>query len=296
MIMSLFNSINKLRLCRYQGQSNDSRIGLVTNEDSIVDLTALGIDRMDTLLESNDIKDRILKLSENNLTKIDLKDAKLLVPLEMQEVWAAGVTYSRSKKARETESDFSAVAYDRVYSADRPQIFFKSIADKAVATDEPIGIRSDSNWNVPEPELVLVMNSSGKIVGYTIGNDMSSRDIEGENILYQPQAKIYNRSCSIGPWIIIGVNEEEARKWIISIKIKRDEKLIYQEEISVSRIKRPFNELVEYLFRSQTFHQGVVLLTGTGLVPEDDFSLQIRDKITINISGIGTLENQVVQV
>ena len=125
------------------------------------------------------------------------------------------------------------------------------------------------------------MNSSGKIVGYTIGNDMSSRDIEGENILYQPQAKIYNRSCSIGPWIIIGVNEEEARKWIISIKIKRDEKLIYQEEISVSRIKRPFNELVEYLFRSQTFHQGVVLLTGTGVVPEDDFSLQIRDKITI---------------
>ena len=296
MIMSLFNSMNNLRLCRYQGQSSDSRIGLLTNEDSIVDLTALGIHRMDTLLESNDIKDRILKLIENNLTKIDLKDVKLLVPLEMQEVWAAGVTYSRSKKAREIESDFSAVAYDRVYSAERPQIFFKSIPEKVVATHEPIGIRSDSNWNVPEPELVLVINSSGKIVGYTIGNDMSSREIEGENILYQPQAKIYNRSCSIGPWIIIGVNEEEARKWIISIKIKRNDKLIYQDEISVSQIKRSFNELVEYLFRSQAFHHGVVLLTGTGVVPDDNFSLQTRDKITINITGIGTLENQVVQV
>ena len=245
---------------------------------------------------TSDIKERISKLSDNNLTKIELKDAKLLVPLEQQEVWAAGVTYSRSKKARKIESDFSAVAYDRVYSADRPQIFFKSIPEKVVATDEPIGIRSDSKWNVPEPELALVMNSSGKIVGYTIGNDMSSRDIEGENLLYQPQAKIYNRSCSIGPWLIIGVNEEEARQWIISIKIKRNDKLIYQDEISVSQIKRSFNELVEYLFRSQAFHQGVVLLTGTGVVPDDDFSLQPRDKITINITGIGTLENQVVQV
>ena len=170
--------MNNLRLCRYQCQSNDIRIGLVTDENSIVDLTASGIHRMHTLLESDDIKERISKLSDNNLTKIELKDAKLLVPLEQQEVWAAGVTYSRSKKARKIESDFSAVAYDRVYSADRPQIFFKSIPEKVVATDEPIGIRSDSKWNVPEPELVLVMNSSGKIVGYTIGNDMSSRDIE----------------------------------------------------------------------------------------------------------------------
>ena len=288
--------MSNFRLCRYQYQSNDTRIGLVTDENSIVDLTASGIHRMDTLLESDDIKERISKLSDNNLTKIELKDAKLLVPLEQQEVWAAGVTYSRSKKARKIESNFSAVAYERVYSADRPQIFFKSIPEKVVATDEPIGIRSDSKWNVPEPELVLVMNSSGKIVGYTIGNDMSSRDIEGENLLYQPQAKIYNRSCSIGPWIIIGVNEEEARQWIISIKIKRNDKLIYQDEISVSQIKRSFTELVEYLFRSQAFHQGVVLLTGTGVVPDDNFSLQPRDKITINITGIGTLENQVVQV
>ncbi len=294
--MTLFNSIKNLRLCRYQGQSDEARIGLVTDEDSIVDLTALGIQRMDELLESNDIEERIFILLKEKLKKIELKEVKLLVPLEMQEVWAAGVTYSMSKKAREIESDFSALAYDRVYSADRPQLFFKSIPYKVAATGEPIGIRSDSNWNVPEPELVLVMNSSGKIVGYTIGNDMSSRDIEGENILYQPQAKIYNRSCAIGPWIRIGVNEEEARKWIISIRIKRNEKLIYQDEISVSRIKRSFNELVEYLFRSQIFYQGVVLLTGTGLVPEDSFSLQLKDKITINISGIGTLENKVVQV
>lgn len=296
MMISQFNSMNNLRLCRFQSQSNDARIGLVTNENSIVDLTAAGIHRMDSLLESDDIKELISKLSDQNLSKIELKDAKLLVPLEQQEVWAAGITYSRSKKARKIESDFSAVAYDRVYSADRPQLFFKSIPEKVVATDESIGIRSDSEWNVPEPELAIIMNSSKKIVGYTIGNDMSSRDIEGENILYQPQAKIYNRSCSIGPWISIGVNEEEARQWIISIKIKRNDKLIYQDEISVSQIKRSFNELVEYLFRSQDFHLGVVLLTGTGVVPDDNFSLQTRDIITINITGIGTLENQVVQV
>ena len=165
MMISQFNSMNNLRLCRFQSQSNDARIGLVTYENSIVDLTAVGIHRMDSLLESDDIKELISKLSDQNLSKIKLKDAKLLVPLEQQEVWAAGVTYSRSKKARKIESNFSAVAYERVYSADRPQIFFKSISEKVVATDEPIGVRSDSKWNVPEPELALVMNSSGKIVG-----------------------------------------------------------------------------------------------------------------------------------
>jgi len=288
--------MNNLRLCRYLNKSNDTRIGLVTNENFIVDLTAAGIHRMDTLLESDDIKESISKLSGQNLTKIETKDARLLVPLEHQEVWAAGITYSRSKKARKIESNFAELAYERVYSADRPQLFFKSIPEKVVSTGESIGIRSDSEWNVPEAELALVINSSKKIVGYTIGNDMSSRDIEGENILYQPQAKIYNRSCSIGPWLIIGVNEKEARQWKISIKIKRYDKLVYHDEISVSQIKRSFSELVEYLFRSQAFHQGVVLLTGTGVVPDDNFSLQPRDKIIINITGIGTLENQVVQV
>ena len=288
--------MNSFRLCRYQCQSNDTLIGLVTDENSIVDLTASGIHRMDTLLESDDIKERISKLSDKYLPKFELKDAQLLVPLEQQEVWAAGVTYSRSKKARIVESNFSAVAYDHVYHADRPQIFFKSISDKAVATGEPIGIRSDSKWNVPEPELVLVMNSSGKIVGYTIGNDMSSRDIEGKNLLYHPQAKIYNRSCAIGPCIIIGVSEEEARQWTINIKIKRYDKLIYQDEIAVSNIKRTFTELVGYLFRSQTFQHGVVLLTGTGVVPDDNFTILPEDEITIHITNIGTLKNLVVEV
>src|SRR5262249_43976458 len=145
----------------------------------------------------------------------------LYAPVERQEVWAAGVTYLRSKTARMEESNFSATAYDRVYEAERPELFFKALGEKVAATEEPVGIRRDSRWSVPEPELALVLNSRGKIVGCTIGNDMSSRDIEGENLLYLPQAKIYERSCALGPWIILGTPETEVRAWQIRLKILR---------------------------------------------------------------------------
>ncbi len=191
------------------------------------------------------------------------------------------------------ESDFSATAYDRVYAAERPEIFFKSLAEKVVPANEPVGIRKDARWNVPEPELALVLNSKGKIIGHTIGNDMSSRDIEGENLLYLPQAKIYDRSCALGPWITLGTPETKAREWIIRIAIKRNGEAVFNGETSVSQIRRSFEELAGYLFRSQLFPNGAVLLTGTGVVPPDTFTLQAQDVVAIEISGIGVLQNTV---
>ena len=194
------------------------------------------------------------------------------------------------------ESDFSASAYDRVYEADRPELFLKSLPEKVVSPNEPVGIRKDARWNVPEPELALVISPAGEIVGYTIGNDMSSRDIEGENTLYLPQAKVYLRSCAAGPVVRIGATEAEARTWTITLHIHRAEEAVFQGETSVGQIKRSFGGLVEYLYRSQAFPNGVVLLTGTGIVPPDAFTLQSEDEVRITISGIGELKNRVVQV
>jgi 2-dehydro-3-deoxy-D-arabinonate dehydratase len=194
------------------------------------------------------------------------------------------------------ESDFSANAYDKVYAAERPELFFKALAEKVVATGEAVGIRRDAQWNVPEPELALVLNSKGKIAGYTIGNDMSSRDIEGENLLYLPQAKIYSRSCALGPWIQLGANEAAAREWKIRLNIQRAGKPVFTGETSVGQIKRRFKELADFLFRSQVFPHGAVLLTGTGIVPPDTFTLRERDEIGIEITGIGVLRNTVMLV
>src|SRR5262249_49656067 len=159
---------------------------------------------------------------EAGLPQVSISAIRFLAPVERQEVWAAGVTYLRSKTARMEESDFSANAYDRVYDAPRPELFFKASAEKVVGPGEEVGIRKDSKWNVPEPELALVFNSRGVIVGYTIGNDMSSRDIEGENLLYLPQAKTYSRSCALGPWIHVGSTEATVREWNIQLAIRRD--------------------------------------------------------------------------
>ncbi len=285
-----------MNLCRYQKSDNTIHIGLTYNGKTIIDLTAAGVGRLDALLEEDDLIRKIAYYNIQGLPEIDLGDIELLNPFERQEVWAAGVTYSRSQSARIVESDFSALAYNYIYDAERPHIFFKSLAEKVVPTGHPVGIRKDSKWSVPEPELVLVINSRGNIVGYTIGNDLSSRDIEGKNPLYLSQAKIYNRSCSIGPWIRIGSSEEEARRWTLRVRIKRNGEKIFHDEISIAEIERPFSQLVEYLFRSQIFPNGVGLLTGTGIVPPDDFALEEDDEIFIHVSSIGTLENQVVLV
>ena len=285
-----------MNLCRFLNSKKEVRVGLLLPGDKLADLTSAGIASMEGLFQENKFVSRLAGLASAPGAVQMLSQCTLLPPVESQEIWAAGVTYLRSKKARMEESDFSATAYDKVYEAPRPEIFFKSIPEKVVGNGDPVGIRSDAKWNVPEPELALVINSRAEIVGYTICNDMSSRDIEGENLLYLPQAKVYDRSCAIGPWITVGISEEQARDWKIRIEILRAEKTVFSGETSVGQIKRRFADLVEYLFRSQKFPRGAILSTGTGIVPADDFTLLPGDRVKIDISGIGTLENPVVTV
>ena len=270
-----------MKLCRFATAEGQSRVGLVRDGTTVVDLTAAGVDRLETVLEQHDPRRFLERLSANTITAHLLAKVKLLAPVGRHEVWAAGVTYLRSKKARMEESDFSATAYDKVYDAARPEIFFKSLPEKVVSPGDAVGIRKDARWNVPEPELALVINSRGRVVGYTIGNDMSSRDIEGENLLYLPQAKVYHRSCAVGPWILVGAGEDEARAWKIQMQIRRKGQTAFEGETSVAQIKRPFDELAAYLFRSQTFPHGALLLTGTGIVPPDNFTLQSNDAVSI---------------
>ena len=285
-----------MKLCRFKDSSGTVCVGLALDESTMADLSAGGVESITSVLEDANGMQHLSDLAGQDLPKVALADVTLLTPVEGQEVWAAGVTYLRSKKARMEESDFSANAYDLVYEAARPEIFFKSLPEKVVNPNEVVGIREDSKWNVPEPELTLVVNSSKVLVGYTIGNDMSSRDIEGENLLYLPQAKVYDRSCAVGPWLVIGASEEEVREWTIGVEIVRDDKVVFSGETSINNIKRTFDELVGYLCQSQTFPQGAMLLTRTGVVPDDDFTLVAGDVVRIAISGIGTLENKVAVV
>jgi 2-dehydro-3-deoxy-D-arabinonate dehydratase len=287
---------DKMKLCRFLTSQQETHVGLLTMENQILDLSDAGVNNLTFLLEAENPLKQLETLSQRNLARFSLNQIQLLSPIERQEVWAAGVTYLRSKKARMEESNFSANAYDRVYSAPRPEIFFKSLPEKVVGPGEPVGIRTDAQWNVPEPELALVINSQGTIVGYTIGNDMSSRDIEGENLLYLPQAKIYHRSCAVGPCIVVGSTENVARTWTITLQIYRGGRIIFEGQTAVNQIKRRFEELVSYLYRSQTFPHGAVLLTGTGIVPGDNFTLQPDDRVWIEVSGIGVLENTVIMV
>jgi len=289
--------MSSMKLCRFKINDDQPRVGLLTpNGRSVIDLSAAGVVRLDSLLEAKDLMKRLKKLAQAALPRHALAKVTLLAPVDQQEIWAVGVTYLRSKAARMEESDFSATAYDRVYDAPRPELFFKSQPEKAVGTGDTVGIRRDATWNVPEPELTLVFSSRGALVGFTVGNDMSSRDIEGENLLYLPQAKIYDRACAVGPWILVGAKEATARTWTIGIAIRRAGKVVFSGRTPVGRIKRRFNELRDYLFRSQTFPHGALLLTGTGVVPDDDFTLQAGDEIAISVSGIGTLTNTVTVV
>lgn len=215
-------------------------------------------------------------------------------PVGAQEIWASGVTYYRSRNARMEESKDAGGGdfYDRVYSAERPELFFKAPAHRVVAHEGHVRIRKDATWSVPEPELTLVINARAEIVGYTIGNDMSSRDIEGVNPLYLPQAKVYNGSCSIGPALLIQPAPLPASTEI-SIEIERGGAAVFTGATSLAEMKRNPQELVEYLYRELDFPQGAFLLTGTGVVPPDNFTLQSGDRIAISIAGIGTLVNTV---
>jgi 2-dehydro-3-deoxy-D-arabinonate dehydratase len=217
----------------------------------------------------------------------------LLAPLEMtQEVWGCGVTYERSREARRAESSTGDV-YDRVYAAPRPELFFKAIGWRAVGHHQPIHVRADSAWNVPEPELTLIVNQHQEIVGYTVGNDVSARSIEGENPLYVPQAKIFDASCSLGPGLQLSDDVEALRDLTITLEIVRASRSVYRGETSTARITRRYEDLIAYLFRELTFPHGALLMTGTGLVPPDDFTLAVGDTVTIMIGAL-TLENTVM--
>lgn len=223
-----------------------------------------------------------------------LHDAPMPPPIASQEVWAAGVTYFRSRDARMREAEDGGDFYDKVYAAPRPELFFKAAPRHVSGHRQPVRIRRDSTWNVPEPELTLVVSARGKITGYTIGNDMSSRSIEGENPLYLPQAKVYDQCCALGPAILIA-DAPLPKATAIRLEITRAGRTVFDESTTLAELKRDPEELVEYLFRDQSFPHGCFLLTGTGVVPPDTFTLEAKDEVRITIDGIGALVNPVVQ-
>lgn len=247
------------------------------------------------ILESFDPAAVVRSLMADGAASTSLESVSLLPPIDSQEVWAAGVTYKRSQVARMQESESAASFYDRVYAAERPELFFKATPHRVVGFGQRVRIRRDARWNVPEPELALVLNSRLELVGFTVGNDMSSRDIEGENPLYLPQAKLYDACCSLGPWITLAEAMPEHRTLAITLAVERQGSRVFEGATSVEQMARSFDDLIGWLGRDNSFPQGVILLTGTGVVPHDEFTLAANDIIHITITGIGTLTNSVVQ-
>jgi len=223
----------------------------------------------------------------------DLHKPHLLAPITKQEVWGAGVTYGRSREARMEESSGGGSFYDKVYRAERPELCFKAMPGRVVGPNAPIRVRVDSKWTVPEPELTLVISASGTIVGFTIGNDVSARDVESENPLYLPQAKIYKGSCAIGPVVTLAHTISDPYRMEIRLAVRDGAGVRFEGSTNLSRMKRRFEDLVSYLFRDLDFPHGVFLLTGTGIVPPDDFTLQHGDVVEITVPEIGTLRNSV---
>ena len=246
----------------------------------------------DALVSREDLHEYLKQLIR--AAKACAEPSALLAPIGSQEVWAAGVTYYRSRDARMEESKSAGGGdfYDRVYTAERPELFFKATAHRVVGPGEKVAIRSDATWSVPEPELALLVSPGGKIIGYTVGNDMSSRDIEGENPLYLPQAKVYDRSCALGPCVLVS-SEPLPRSTEIQIEIVRNGKAEFSGSTSLNELKRDPAQLVKYLYHSASFPSGCFLLTGTGIVPGDSFTLTHGDEIRITIPPIGTLSNMV---
>ena len=249
---------------------------------------------LDALVALDDVNAHLSSIIAAGTPKSLTAPPNLEAPIENQEVWAAGVTYFRSRSARIEESKDAGGGdfYDRVYTAERPELFFKAVAHKVAGPDSNVRIRSDATWSVPEPELALLVNPRGQIIGYTIGNDMSSRDIEGLNPLYLPQAKVYDYSCALGPGILIQPHPMPPSTQI-RMEILRSGSTEFSASVALTELKRHPATLVEYLFHDQSFPYGCFLLTGTGIVPPDSFTLHGGDEIRISIDGIGTLVNEV---
>lgn len=283
-------------LCLYRtSASTEPRLGLIDG-DMVVDVAANGgPGSLSAALNLSvaELQSQIQGISTASGTPVS--DVTVVAPVDQQEVWAAGVTYLRSRDARMEESTQKDV-YDLVYDAPRPEIFLKATPSRVKGPGDAVAIRGDSTWDVPEPEFVLVITSAGEIAGYTVGNDVSSRSIEGENPLYLPQAKIYTASAAVGPVIVPVWEWDEIGDRTIRLVIRRGGEVLFDGSTSTNQISRPFSELVTYLFRHNEFPHGALLMTGTGIIPPNEFTLQDGDDVEISIDGIGTLRNPVVRL
>lgn len=286
-----------MKLARVRMNDGSLRVAAV-HADSVQPLDLTQIDQCHSLMDILNSADpvglaRFLLKPDTKL--VPLAEVKMLSPVDQQEVWAAGVTYKRSQVARMEESESAASHYDKVYTADRPELFFKATPHRVSGPGQPLRVRHDSKWSVPEPEFTLVINTSGKIVGYTIGNDMSARDIEGENPLYLPQAKMYNQCAGVGPCVLLAEKPLDQDAIDIQLDIRRGGKSVFSGSTKLSQMKRTPDELAKWLFKENVFPNGAFLMTGTGVVPDDSFTLEDGDEVSITITGIGTLTNPIVK-
>jgi 2-dehydro-3-deoxy-D-arabinonate dehydratase len=286
-----------MRFAKLRMPSGEIRIGIVDDREAWLLKLEESSDchGLADLLHAPDPLRLARALIDREAAAVPLRQVTLLAPVDRQEVWAAGVTYKRSQVARMEESETGASHYDRVYTADRPELFFKSLPEKVSGPGEPVRVRFDSQWTVPEPELTLVISPRLKLVGFTIGNDMSARDIEGENPLYLPQAKVYRQSCAIGPCVLVPEQPLDPTSTDVILSIERDGREAFRGETGLAQMARTFENLIGWLARENDFPHGVLLLTGTGVVPPDDFTLEDGDVVSIEITGIGTLVNPVVK-
>jgi 2-dehydro-3-deoxy-D-arabinonate dehydratase len=277
-----------MQLCKVQLAAGNVRIGALEG-----DRVRLLPSTLTEILHANHPAELAQERLDRSRESLPLAEARLLAPVDDQEVWAAGVTYKRSEEARKRESVGAARFYDLVYTAPRPELFFKAPAHRVRGPGQTVHIRRDSRWSVPEPELALVISPALKLVGFTAGNDMSSRDIEGENPLYLPQAKFYDHCCALGPVITLADSLPAHAQTQIRLRIERAGKAVFEGDTTLAAMARPFEDLIAWLGKETSFPHGVVLLTGTGVVPPDDFTLAVGDLVHIDITGIGRLTNPV---
>lgn len=289
-----------MRIIRFLTDHRTAQLAVVSDQDLVYQLPFT--DFLDFIKHSHQKQETPKALVQNIIQdslplETKLNELDLLAPIEAKEVWAAGVTYEQSKQGRNYEATGgkggAPTFYDKVYDAERPEIFFKSTKERTIGPGDSVYLRSDSNWQIPEPELGLILDDEGEILGFTVGNDMSCRDIEGENPLYLPQAKVWRNSCSIGPAIRLAETVQDPYGFQIICRIYRDQVKVFEDTADTSRLKRTYEELSTYLVRDNTVFNGTVLLTGTSIVPPNDFTLQDGDQIEIDIPGIGCLINPV---
>ncbi|HMF12990.1 MAG TPA: fumarylacetoacetate hydrolase family protein [Gemmataceae bacterium] len=286
-----------MQLCKAQLGSGEVRVGAVhEGHVRFLDLEDyVGLRTLSDVLHADRPASVVHDCIDDASLNVPLREVTLLAPIDQQEIWAAGVTYKRSREARERESVGAARYYDLVYTASRPELFFKATPGRVAGPGDRVRIRRDSRWSVPEPELALVLNPHLKLVGFTIGNDMSARDIEGENPLYLPQAKVYDNCCALGPVITLAESMPAPDKIAIRLTIERHGDRLFDGSTSIAEMARSFDDLISWLGKDNSFPNGVILLTGTGIVPPDTFALAPGDLVVIDVNGIGRLTNLVEQ-